>query len=138
MWVRALLVCDDVRLEVGGTLTVVGVHGDRIVVDVGEGPIVLNRLVILAIVAGLTGIDRVGVRYGLGEGGASVTEPMTIHARDAARDEHQFVHLISPVQFDGPGTWQVSFELEAGGHRSSLFVPLRIERARPPSNGQVA
>ena len=55
LWVRALVVCDDVRIELGGTVSLIGVYADRITVAPGDGDIVLGRLAIYTIVAGLTG-----------------------------------------------------------------------------------
>ena len=59
---RALLVCEDIRVEVDGTLTLIGVYSDRIHVRVEPGPIVLEHMAFLLVVGGLHGVERVGLR----------------------------------------------------------------------------
>ena len=43
LWVRALVVCDDVRLELGGTVSLIGVYADRIAVAPGDGERPVSR-----------------------------------------------------------------------------------------------
>lgn len=43
MWLRALVLCDDVRFEIGGTMTLVGVFADQIIVAPGDGALVMPR-----------------------------------------------------------------------------------------------
>lgn len=94
MWVRALLLCDDVRLEMGKTFTAVGIHSEQIYVDATDGPITLPRLVVLAIVAGLSGQDRLLWRQTLTTVGGEPAQRdrMRSEPHDPASDEH---HLIS-------------------------------------------
>src|SRR5262245_52030376 len=91
VWVRALLLCDDVRFEVGGTMTLVGVFGDRIVVPPGEGELVVPRLSIYSVVAGLTGTTVLGWQHHLIEENQDLGPPIAagseLHDGDAG--EHR-------------------------------------------------
>src|ERR1700759_5816011 len=98
MWTRALLLCSDVRFEIGDTMTLVGVFAERIIVEPGQGPLVIARLAIYCVVAGLRDINEVIWRYSLGEpGGAGgpIAEGRERHSADS--DEHRLVHIMSPL-----------------------------------------
>ena len=117
MWLRALLLCDDVRLEIGKTVTAVGIHSDHIYVNVAQGPITLPRLAVLAIVAGLRGLSQITWRQTLTTVGGDPSErgPMRVESHDPESDEHHIISLLSPATFSEAGQYQISLELEAGG-----------------------
>jgi hypothetical protein len=130
VYLKAMLVCDDVRVEMGGTMTLVGVHNERLLVPPGEGRIGFPRLMFVAIVGGLTGAERVAFRQRIRElsemelgGGAMQVEP-----HDPRADEHNFVFGDAPMMFPGPGTYEVVVEIEANGQRGSYTTRFKLER----------
>ena len=62
MKLKALLLCEDLRFEVGGTFTLVGVLGERILVSPGPDPIVMPKLAFVAVIGGLRGVDEIRFR----------------------------------------------------------------------------
>lgn len=137
MWLRALLLCDDVRLEAGGTLTAVGIHGEHVRVLAGPDPIVLPKLVVLAIVWGLEGVERFSWRHSLApEDGPPVVRPtLREEPHDPTATEHRLVTVLSPVQFGGAGRYRLSLELVAGRERHGYELPFEIVRLPPPAEG---
>jgi hypothetical protein len=132
MRLRALLLCDDVRFEIGGTMTLVGVYADRIVVGPG-GPdevIHLPRLAIYSVIAGLTDASELAWRQTLiveGEApGAPVAEGREPH--DPTSDEHRLVNILSPLTLPGPGSYRLIVELETLRDRRSIEHRFTVER----------
>jgi len=130
MWLRALIVCDDIRLEVGGTVSLIGVHAERLLVGPGEGEILLPRLAIYTVVAGLTDVGELAWRQWLSadgtEPGAPVAEGRDPH--DPGSDEHRIVNLIAPLALPGPGRYRLSIELETRRERRSIDHYFTVER----------
>ncbi len=128
-----MLVCDDVRVEVGGTLTLVGVHNERLIAQPpGEhGPIRLAKLAFVVIVGGLSGIERIGYRQRVRELQELEhgTGPMTYERHDPRADEHNFVFGDAPMVFPGPGVYEVVFDVEAGAQRATHTCRFQVERA---------
>ena len=130
-WLRALVLCDDVRFELGGTVTLVGVYADRIVVAPTEGQLVLPRLAIYSVIAGLTGATEIAWRHTLIEHGR---EPGEVIARgtephDGAADEHRFVNLLSPLWLPGAGRYRLAVDFETSRGRCAVEHHLTVESA---------
>ena len=126
-----MLVCDDVRLEVGGTMTLVGVHSERLVAAPGDGTITVAKLMFVAIVGGLGGTERVGYRQRIREmselslgGGDIQYEP-----HDPRADEHTFIFGDAPMVFPGPGVYEVAVDVEADGRKASYSLRFQVIRA---------
>ena len=134
LWVRALVVCDDVRLELGGTVSLIGVYADRIAVAPGDGDIVLGRLAIYTIVAGLTGVHELAWRTSLipdgADPGAPLAESREVH--DAGYDEHRIVSMLSPITFR-EGRYRLALELETKREKRTLEYRFLVERVRAAS-----
>ena len=130
-WVRALILCDDVRFEVGGTMTLVGVFADRIVVPAGDGELVVPRLAIYSVVAGLTGTTVLGWQHHLIEENRDPGHPIAagseLHDDDA--DEHRLVNIVSPLVLPGPGRYRLVVHFQTPRARCSVEHRLVIERA---------
>jgi hypothetical protein len=130
MWLRALIVCDDIRLEAGGTVSLIGVHADKIFVAPGDGEIVLPRLAIYAIVAGLTDTSELSWRQWLSsdgtEPGSPVAEGRDPH--DPRSDEHRIVNIMAPLALPGPGRYRIAVELETRRERRSIDHYFTVER----------
>ena len=125
-----MLVCDDVRIELGGTMTLVGVHNERLLAPPGDGRITLPRLMFVAIVGGLAGAERVAFRQRIRE----LSEmqlgvgPMQVEPHDPRADEHNFVFGDAPMVFPGPGSYEVVVDIEANGQRGSYTTRFKVER----------
>ncbi|MBA3500687.1 MAG: hypothetical protein M4D80_41240 [Myxococcota bacterium] len=130
MYLKAMLVCDDVRVELGGTITLVGVHNERLSVPPGEGPIRIAKLMFVAIVGGLEGVESVAFRQrirelselNLGAG------PLQQEPHDPRADEHNFVFGDAPMVFPGVGTYEVALDVEAAGRRATYTCTFKVER----------
>lgn len=125
-----MLICDDVRIEVGGTLSLIGVVNERLTVDSGEGEIELPRLVFFAVVAGLKGAERVGFRQRLRRTDDRDPEPLplTFERHDPDADEHNFVLSQAPMFFPGPGTYEVILDVDVRGAMVTYRYPFQISR----------
>lgn len=132
LWVRAFVLCDDVRVELGGTVSLIGVYADRITVAPGDGEIVLGRIAIYTIVAGLTGARELAWRMTISldgsDPGTPLTEAREVH--DAAYDEHRIVSMVSPIALR-EGRYRLELEVEAMDVKRTLAYRFLVERARP-------
>jgi hypothetical protein len=134
MWLRAFILCDDVRFEVGGTMTLVGVFADQLIVPPGDGDLVIPRLAIYSVIAGLTGATELSWRQTLSEVGSPPGEPLVRgsepHASDA--DEHRLVNIVSPLMLPGPGRYRLTLDFETRQERRSVHHHFIVERMPPP------
>lgn len=131
MFLKAMLICDDVRVEVGGTLTLVGVHNERLVAPAGQGPITLARLTFLATVGGLRGCERVGYRLRMRDLRAAedLARPYAHERHEPGADEHNFVFTNAPLVFPGAGQFELALDVDAVGEQATYRYRFRVERA---------
>jgi len=128
--IRALVVCDDIRLEVGGTMTLVGVLADRIVVgptaeQIAEASgIVLPRAAVYSVVAGLAGATELVWKLLLDgqpiAGGTEVHEP--------SFDEHRLISFVGPLRLAATGS-VVALEVSAAATTANITHRIAVERA---------
>lgn len=133
VWVRALILCDDVRLELGGTMTLVGVYADRVVVTPSDGALVIPRLAIYGVVAGLAGATELAWRHTLSEAGREPGQVIA-HGRerhDPDADEHRVIHIVSPLVLPGPGRYKLAVDFETARARRTVEHHVQIEAAEP-------
>jgi len=130
MWIRAFVMCDDVRLEVGGTMTLVGVFADRIVLGAAsselaaDSDVVLPRVAIYSVVAGLTGADELVFRLTLdGEPLSTGTE-----AHDPGFDEHRLISFVGPIKLPATGG-RLALEVSAATRRAAVEHRVAFEHA---------
>lgn len=126
-YLRAVLLCDDVRVEVDGTLTILGMYNERLIAPASSGPVELARLVVLVVIAGLTGAHEIAVRYRITPAGA-VPPPQLPYLRerhDPAADEHNVIFALGPLGFGGPGAYDLVVELEGATTRRYRFSVTR-------------
>jgi hypothetical protein len=131
---RALLICEDVRLEVDGTLTLIGVHNDRLRVRApDDGPIVIEHLAFLVVIGGLQGIERIGFRQRVR--GVEDTRPaetaLSYEAHDPTASEHNFVFGHAPMVLPDAGSYDVIVEIEAAMQVTTYRHRFRVERLTP-------
>lgn len=137
MKIRALIICEDVRLEVGGTVSLIGVFNDRIIVDPGEereAPLQIPRLAFVGIVQDLRGMDRVRFRFRIRRD-ADPDPPGVAFAAEAHQpdaNEHNYVVMNAPMVFPGPGAYEAIFEAEAKGERLELRYRFYLDLKTAP------
>jgi hypothetical protein len=133
--VRASLICEDVRVELGGRLTAVGILGDVVRVGPGDGPIAIPKLVFLVIVGGLGGTPQIAFRHHLvGDVAAPADAPPLREERhDPASDEHSFVLVLAPMVFDAPGSHRLVVDVVAGAATLHHEHAFRVERDAVPT-----
>jgi hypothetical protein len=111
---RALLVCENVRVEVDGTLTLIGVRNDRLRVRATAPPIALPHLSFLLVVGGLTGVENIGFRERIQHihDRRPAAQPLQQERHDPTTDEHNFVFGHSPMVFPEFGSYEVIVDVE--------------------------
>lgn len=130
MNLRALLICEDVRLESDGTLTLVGVHNDRLRSRAPNGPLILEHLSFLVVIGGLTGVERIGFRERVRhvEDGSPAEQPLKHELHDPRTDEHNFVFGHAPMVFPEYGTYEVIVEVKVAKKTATYRHRFGIER----------
>jgi hypothetical protein len=132
MQLKAVLLCEDVRIEVDGTLTLIGVYNERLIAPPGNGPIEIPRLAVLAVIRQLTGIQRIGVRHRIRQVDDTrlAEHPLAYEPHDPAADEHNFVFAHAPMRFAEPGAHELVLDLEteqlAVTHRYRFILQRRV------------
>jgi hypothetical protein len=131
IWVRALILCQDVRFEIGGTMTLVGVYADRIVVAPTDGELVIPRLAIYSVVAGLTGATKIAWCQTLSQQGREFGEVIAHgnEPHDGTVDEHRFVNIVSPLWLPDAGCYRLAADFETGEAFRTVEHHLIVERA---------
>ena len=134
MRIKAILVCEDVRLEVAGTLTAVGIYNERLVVEPGEAPIVIPKFAVLVVLAGLKGTTRIACRQRVARVGDPYEAPppsMIAHEHSAENDEHSFVFQQTPLVVGAPGLFHFVFEARSDQGALVHDYSFSIERQPP-------
>ncbi|MEO8701526.1 MAG: hypothetical protein ABI867_15875 [Kofleriaceae bacterium] len=130
MKLKALLICEDIRLEVGGTVTLVGVFNERLIAPPGEGALQIPKLAFLAVVGGLRGVERLGFRQWIRlEEDVPEDRPLAYEGHDPVNDEHNFVFVQSPMVFPDAGTYEVALDVEVDGRLQGYRYRFSVERA---------
>lgn len=135
MWLRSLTLSDDVRFELTGQMTLVGVHGERIVVPPAEAasaPISLSRAVVVAVLAGMIGHAKITWRLSLvNEDNDLLPEPTRPHidAHDPRRHEHVLVSVHAPLYLGAPGRYRFALDVAVPGESHTFALPFEAARA---------
>lgn len=126
---KALLLCEDVRFEMAGTVTLVGVFNERVFAPPGQGPIQFAKLSFLAVIGGLRGVEEISFRQWIRlEDDEGELPEMSIQRRDPRHDEHNFVFTQSPMVFPDVGVYEVAIDLEVGERRASYRYSFLVMR----------
>lgn len=129
MQLRALLLCEDVRVEVDGTLTLIGVRNDRLLVrTAGTEPVRLESLMFVLVVGGLTGRERIGYRGTL-HGVHNRALGLAYEPHAPTSDEHNFVFAYAPIELPRLGTYQFDVEVEAAEHVATFTHRFHVTAA---------
>lgn len=125
-----MLVCDDVRVEQGGTLTLIGVHNERLIAPPGDGPIQVPKLMFVVIVGGLSGSERIGFRQRLRETSEIPLPvgPFQYEPHNPRADEHNYIFGDAPMVFPGVGIYEIAVDVESEGARATYVYKFRVER----------
>lgn len=129
MRLKALLLCEDVRIEVGGTMTLVGVYNERLIAPPGEGALEVPRLAFVAVIGGLRGVEQLAYRQWirLAEDEPPPAE-LVPEPHDPEADEHNFVLTESPMVFPDEGVYEIALDVQAGDRVQSYRYPFIVER----------
>lgn len=132
MYCRAILICEDVRLDMNGTMTLIGVHSERLMAPPGKGPMQVPSLRFVTIVGGLRGADSLKYRHHLRATSEreQIDQAFLEEKHDAASDEHNFVFGGGAMVFPGEGEYELVTEVEAGGQRKAFRYRFEILRAK--------
>jgi hypothetical protein len=124
-----MLVCEDIRFELGGTVSLIGVFNERLIAPPGEGLIQIPRLAFLAVIGGLRGVDQISFRQWIRLGDDDDPDPdMTVEPHDPDSDEHNFVFAQSPMVFPEEGTYEVAIDLAIGPRRAGYRYSFAVVR----------
>lgn len=128
MKLKALLLCEDVRFELSGTFSVIGVLGERVTVSGGDDEIVFPKLAFLAVLGGLRGVEQLAFRQWIRADDADPTGELRVESHDPETDEHNFLFARSPMVFPGEGTYEIGIDVEVGPRRATYRYPFAIVR----------
>jgi hypothetical protein len=126
---RAILVCEDARVDESGALWLAKVFGDRLIAPVPQGPIVMERLSIVAIVAGLTGADWIGIRHTIRARGSDPAMPvLSFHPHDPKHAEHNFIFGHERLVLGDGGAFELDVEIHVRGQITTGHLAFSVER----------
>ena len=128
MKLKVLLLCEDVRFEVSGTFSVIGVLGERVVVSPGEDEIVFPKLAFLAVLGGLRGVEQLAFRQWIRTDDTDPTAELRVEPHDPETDEHNFLFAQSPMVFPDEGTYEIGIDVEVGQRRATYRYAFSIVR----------
>jgi hypothetical protein len=131
---KALLVCEDIRFEVGGTVTLVGVFNERLFAPPGDGEILIPRMAFIAVIGGLRGVTEIRFRQWirLEEDDDGSDRELMFEPHDPASDEHNFVFSQSPMIFPDAGTYEVAIDLAVAERMQGYRYQFVVERRPEP------
>ena len=97
---RAVLVCDDVRQEVGNKFSAIGMYNDIIGFPAGQGPMGLPKLAFLFVLTGLAGVEEFRFRYSVSFNPSPTTPPVVplqvMRRPQPELSEHTFMFQDDP------------------------------------------
>ncbi|CAN5832040.1 hypothetical protein BH11MYX2_BH11MYX2_11880 [soil metagenome] len=134
MFLKALLVCDDVRFEQAGAMSLIGVHRERLAgIATSAGGIQFPKFFGVAMLGGLTGITEIQHRWQLRAVDSEIASrerPYESEPRDGSSDEHVFVFGNAPLVFPHPGRFEVLLDVIAMGKRASYNYLVVVDALR--------
>ena len=127
---RAVLLCESVRVDVDGKLTLFGVFSEMLVAHAGEGPIKPPSFAVLAVVKGLRGMGRVGIAHQIRLAHLGAWQlPLAHHDHDPEHDEHNFIFSRTDLVLPETGRYAIDIDVAAGAETlraSHDFHVLRV------------
>lgn len=119
------IVCEDVRLEVSGLMTLVGFFAAALRIPT-PGNLKLSFVMVMS---EMKGIDRFLLQIETRLGKETLYRSGVLECkRDPAVDSHTIVHTINPFQAPRPGKFDLRVTVEAAGqtHAFSKIITLDI------------
>jgi hypothetical protein len=119
------IVCEDVRLEVSGLMTLVGFFAGALRIPT-PGNLKLSFVMVMS---EMKGTDRFLLQIETKLGKEALYRSGVLECRrDPAVDSHTIVHTINPFKAPGPGKYDLRVTVEAGGqtHAFSKIISLDI------------
>lgn len=131
MFLKALLVCDDVRFEQAGAMSLVGVHRERLAgIATSTGGVQFAKLYGVAMIGGLSGIIEIQHRWKLRAVDSEIASrdrPYESEERDGSADEHVFLFGNTPLVFPQPGRFELVLDVIAMGERTSYSYRMHVD-----------
>lgn len=135
---HAVAFCDDVRRELGNKLSLIGLYNEAIVVSAGPGPILLPKLALVWIVAGLKGAASLRLRNQMSFGTpiGDLAGEFVEEARHPANDQQNVVTQLVPALFPTTGRLYAALEVQASGQSGRFEHSIEVRRSDPgaPAN----
>lgn len=130
MKVEDFLICEDVRLEVSGLMTLVGYFAGALRIPNPGG----LKLSFVMVIDGMMGVDRflLMVETRLGKEVLSKTGVIECR-RQASVDSHTIVHAINPFPAPRPGKYEVRVTLETSTKTETFTKSFAIDIAPQPA-----
>lgn len=139
------LFCDDIRYEMGGKLSFIGVYSGGMFVP--AFPVTLPKLCLsvkivtpaddplrslkLRVLKDEEAMQEIAIDEGQLAAASDAAEDMTEEQRKERVQMAQFVLVFSPIQFDGPCTLRVRIQTE---NSELCGMSLKVDRAPPPAD----
>jgi len=127
---KAVLLCESIRVEMDGTLTLVGMYNERLIAPAGEGPIKVTSLAVLVVVCGLRGELGLAIRHAIRAAEDGMDRgALADHAHDPGSDEHNFIFAHPDVTFARPGLHALDVQVIVGSTKLEVTHTFSVERA---------
>jgi hypothetical protein len=134
-----MLICDDLRQEVGNKLSTMGIYAGVVGFPAGEGAFGLAKLASVFVIGGLTGVEELKYRHFFagdpalpGVSPLSHLQPLLEMRRpDPTLDEHIFGIFLTPAVFQGSGLLAAHLDLELAGETFQFRYEIRVVRGAP-------
>lgn len=118
MFVRALLVCEDVRIEHDGALSLIGVRfGALRAYPTPDGQVQVARAMFVTVVGGLRGQDWFECRHllrGIDPVHATGEPPLHVEPHEPTADEHTLLFGETPLVLPSAGSYELTTEVVLG------------------------
>ena len=127
---EALLICEDVRFELSGQITLVGL------IHSSEVQVLRNRpsdtLCVVVLLSGMEGIEQlshaVGV-FSVKDDPSKLPEPSFPTKRQPESDRHTIAHRLGGILFPEPGEYLIKVVVTTGDTVSTFTRKLQVEYA---------
>lgn len=133
MKLEDFIVCEDVRLEVSGLMTLVGFFAAALRIPT-PGNLKLSFVMVMS---EMKGLDRFLLQIETRLGKEVMNKSGVLECRrDATVDSHTIVHTINPFQAPRPGKFELRVTVEAAGQTHAFSKYIMIDIGPQPASGK--
>lgn len=124
MKLEEFILCEDVRLEVSGLMTLVGYFAGALRIPMPGG----LKLSFVMVVDGMYGIDRFLLMVETRLGKETLSKTGVIECkRQPTVDSHTIVHTINPFPAPRPGKYEVRVTIEASAKTETFSKSFALD-----------